>query len=267
LAASLFSDHRSRTANLERVPAVELDTAHTLAGVVGNDLLRLLVAIEQGAGGHHLGHVQARGRRTIGELGEPFHRQPGRTCLTAQPPERCVRHARHGGEHHGGADGDRSDLQSTHLPIVAAALPPRGSSRPAHQCPGCPIPRRCGCGRQNRHLATTTTPSRYGTSGQSSAAAFCSAAADSCGASTPRSGLSAGPCVAALLVTLPSEFLSISGKVGQRASSALRVACVTRMVALFHAAATAMNSSNTIVTTSAGTRTGPNLSMVCSPLP
>src|SRR5699024_11787653 len=86
VGAVLLDEHPHRTTYRDRVHAVELDTAHALAGVVGNDLHRLLVALQQGAGGHHLGHVQARGRRTIGELGEPFHRQPGRTCLTAQPP-------------------------------------------------------------------------------------------------------------------------------------------------------------------------------------
>src|SRR5699024_11831649 len=53
VGAVLLDEHPHRTAYRDRVHAVELDAAHALAGVVGNDLHRLLVALQQGAGGHH----------------------------------------------------------------------------------------------------------------------------------------------------------------------------------------------------------------------
>src|SRR5699024_5462976 len=53
VGAVLLDEHPHRTTYRDRVHAVELDAAHALAGVVGNDLHRLLVALQQGAGGHH----------------------------------------------------------------------------------------------------------------------------------------------------------------------------------------------------------------------
>src|SRR5699024_10342623 len=164
VGAVFLDEHPHRAADRDRVHAVELHAAHLFTFVGGNDPHRLLVAFHQCPGGDHLGDVQPGRGRTIHDLGGPLHRQSRYTRLTAEPPERRIRHACHGGEHHGGTDGDRSDLQSTHPPIVAAFCGPR----------------RCGCGRHAPGSATTTTPSRYGTSGPSPAAVFCPAAAESC---------------------------------------------------------------------------------------
>ena len=89
----LFNDHAHGLADIDRVNAVNLNGANLLVRVVLDDAQGLGLAFHEGARGHHFGHVQAA------------------TVFAAEAAESLIGHAGHGGEDHGGINGQFAQLQ------------------------------------------------------------------------------------------------------------------------------------------------------------
>ena len=89
----LFDDHAHSLADVDRVDAVNLDGADLLVRVMLNNAHGLGFTLHEGARSHHFGHVQAA------------------TVFAAEAAESLIGHAGHGGEDHGGVNGQFAQLQ------------------------------------------------------------------------------------------------------------------------------------------------------------
>ena len=89
----LFNDHAHSLTNVDRINAVNLNGTNLLVRVVLDDAQGLGLAFHEGARGHHFGHVQAA------------------TVFAAEAAESLIGHAGHGGEDHGGVNGQFAQLQ------------------------------------------------------------------------------------------------------------------------------------------------------------
>ena len=98
-----------------RFHAVELDRPHRITRIRLDHVHGLDVAFHEGTGGDHLTHPQARWSvgsgamiRGLGTDARGAH--PSLCLFPAQLPERRIRHAGHGCEHHGSAQRERPEL-------------------------------------------------------------------------------------------------------------------------------------------------------------